>query len=224
MPQVLGGACAAVTSALAASFLGVGGTLAGAFVGSLVATIGAAVYAESLARAGKRLRVVRPAGQPSGGAPTSTERPEVTMIPGRKHDGDTLVFVSRRKPAARRWLRLTVGLACALGIALAAITVLELVIGHPVSSSTRSGTTIGDTVGSAGAEPANPVLPPLPTSTTARSTTPKASTSTATASATEEPSPSSTSRQLGATAGTGASTPTATSPARESSTLEQPTG
>ena len=49
--QVLGGALAAATSALAASFLGVAGTLVGAVVGSVVATVGAAVYAHSLRKA-----------------------------------------------------------------------------------------------------------------------------------------------------------------------------
>ena len=64
VPQVLGGALAAATSALAASFLGVAGTLVGAVVGSVVATIGAAIYSHSLRKAATQLRVIRPAIRP----------------------------------------------------------------------------------------------------------------------------------------------------------------
>jgi hypothetical protein len=54
--QVGASAAAAVTSALAASFFGVAGTLIGAAVGSIVSTIAGALYADYLRRAGKRLR------------------------------------------------------------------------------------------------------------------------------------------------------------------------
>lgn len=54
--QVGASAAAAVTSALAASFFGVAGTLIGAAVGSVVSTIAGALYTEYLNRAGQRLR------------------------------------------------------------------------------------------------------------------------------------------------------------------------
>jgi hypothetical protein len=57
--QVGASAAAAVTSALAASFFGVAGTLIGAAVGSVVSTIAGALYADYLRRAGERIRVTR---------------------------------------------------------------------------------------------------------------------------------------------------------------------
>lgn len=57
--QVGASAAAAVTSALAASFFGVAGTLIGAAVGSIVSTIAGALYTEYLSRAGERIRVTR---------------------------------------------------------------------------------------------------------------------------------------------------------------------
>jgi hypothetical protein len=53
--QVGASAAAAVTSALAASFFGVAGTLIGAAVGSIVSTIAGALYADYLRKAGQRI-------------------------------------------------------------------------------------------------------------------------------------------------------------------------
>ena len=108
VPQVLGGALAAATSALAASFLGVAGTLVGAVVGSVVATIGAAVYAHSLRKAATQLRVIRPAIRPDA-AVASQDSAEADPVAG---DGNDQVEVGpglplRTVPARRRWLRLT---------------------------------------------------------------------------------------------------------------------
>jgi hypothetical protein len=57
--QVGASAAAAVTSALAASFFGVAGTLIGAAIGSIVSTIAGALYADYLGRAGERIKVTR---------------------------------------------------------------------------------------------------------------------------------------------------------------------
>jgi hypothetical protein len=53
--QVGASAAAAITSALAASFFGVAGTLIGAAVGSIVSTVAGALYADYLRRAGQRI-------------------------------------------------------------------------------------------------------------------------------------------------------------------------
>ena len=57
--QIGASAAAAVTSALAASFFGVAGTLIGAAVGSIVSTVAGAVYTESMRRAGDRVRTTQ---------------------------------------------------------------------------------------------------------------------------------------------------------------------
>jgi hypothetical protein len=54
--QVGASAAAAVTSALAASFFGVAGTLIGAAVGSIVSTIAGELYKHYLAQAGERIK------------------------------------------------------------------------------------------------------------------------------------------------------------------------
>src|SRR5512142_206211 len=57
--KVIGGALAAVTTALAASFFGVTGTLSGAAFGSVVSSVAAAIYATSLQTAGKKIKTTR---------------------------------------------------------------------------------------------------------------------------------------------------------------------
>src|SRR4051812_13710605 len=57
--QVGASAAAAVTSALAASFFGVAGTLIGAAFGSIVSTVAGALYSDYLRRAGERIKVTR---------------------------------------------------------------------------------------------------------------------------------------------------------------------
>jgi hypothetical protein len=64
--QVAARALAAVSSAVAASYLGVGGTVIGAGVGSVIATVSTALYQHSLTRTNERIRraVPMPARRP----------------------------------------------------------------------------------------------------------------------------------------------------------------
>jgi len=95
--QVVAGSLASVTSAVAASSLGVGGTLVGAGVGSVVATVGSAVYEHYLDRTRRQVRSVvlrRPGqnGRPAdrwpdatvpgaGGATQPTSEPPTAVLP-----------------------------------------------------------------------------------------------------------------------------------------------
>lgn len=98
--KVIGGALAAVTTALAASFLGVTGTLTGAAFGSVVSSLAAAVYAASFRTAGTRIRATRTIvsrrspgpdgdgdGEPEDPTDPTTVPPELTgrstPLPGR---------------------------------------------------------------------------------------------------------------------------------------------
>lgn len=134
LTQVLGSALAAATSALAASFLGVAGTIIGALVGSLIATIGSAVYERSLSRAGTRLREVRPR--------VVTDR--------SKRDLLVVEAAALQTPSAARrwqpWAGLAAGVVAAAALALGGITALEGALGHPVSDSSGAGTSIGRAV------------------------------------------------------------------------------
>ena len=77
LAQVAGSALAAVSAAVVASFLGVGGTVLGAAIGSMVATVGGAVYAHSFRRAGEQARRDQGPhrGHPQPGRATATPDP-----------------------------------------------------------------------------------------------------------------------------------------------------
>jgi hypothetical protein len=92
--QIGASALAAVTSALAASFFGVGGTLIGAAVGSIVSTVAGAMYAESMRRAGGRLQTVMIQRVPVGSEtrPTQVPRPE-TMTQIIPADADQTIVL-----------------------------------------------------------------------------------------------------------------------------------
>ncbi|HEY9378451.1 MAG TPA: hypothetical protein VIQ02_15335, partial [Jiangellaceae bacterium] len=70
--QVAAGSLASVTSAVAASQLGVAGTLVGAGVGSVVGTVAGAVYEHYLDRTHHHVRAVVPR-RTVGGEPVSSE-------------------------------------------------------------------------------------------------------------------------------------------------------
>ena len=148
--QVAGSALAAATSAVAASFLGVAGTIIGALMGSIVATIASAIYSQSLRRAAHRLRVLRPV--PVSG--TASTEPRVVTGPARRE----------RK---RTWPRVAVGVVAGAALALGAITGIEGLLGHPISSSSRGGTSVGEALGGSAGSGAqrNRVRVPAPAAT-----------------------------------------------------------
>ncbi|WP_433240737.1 hypothetical protein ACQPYK_35010 [Streptosporangium sp. CA-135522] len=65
MPQIVGGALATMTAAVAASYLGVAGTVIGAAVMSVGSTVGGAVYTHYLKRTGDQLTLL--VGHEAGG-------------------------------------------------------------------------------------------------------------------------------------------------------------
>jgi hypothetical protein len=103
--QVGAAAAASVTSAVGASFLGAGGTIAGAAVGSVISTVAGALYTRSLETAQKRLRetttvlvkrVPNDGAQRPGAVPTHLA--EVADPPVREADADLLPTVSTPEP------------------------------------------------------------------------------------------------------------------------------
>jgi hypothetical protein len=193
--QVAGSSLAAVSSALAASFLGVAGTIAGALVGSLVGTVGTAVYSHSLHTAGTRLRTLAPRQKLAPVETSGRARTEAREVHGP---------LRADRPARRRpLLMLGAGVAMVFVIALGAITLAEMVLGHPVSSSSGGGTTIGRAVTPQGSGPGSGGTTPNPAATTS-ATTPTASTTPLTAS-------------VPSTAATGSATGSATSPGASTS-------
>jgi hypothetical protein len=135
----MGAALAAVSSAVVLSTLGTAGTLIGAAVGSLVITVGGAIYAHSLRAARARLAAGRTVLVRSKGGGTS-DGPEEREEPSRT---DRWQQTLRDLP----WKRILVVSAAVFAVAMAAILAFELATGRPVSSYTGgSGDTGGTSV------------------------------------------------------------------------------
>lgn len=145
--QVVGGALAATTAAVAASTLGVAGTLAGAALGSVVATVGGSLYIYSLRRTSDTVRtVVRR-------TPAGTE----VVHTAPRADG-----TARDPRRGVRWAPVA-GAAAAFALALGGVSAAELVAGEPLAAlvsgqPTSAGTTLGSVASDAAAPgPTDPV-------------------------------------------------------------------
>ncbi|MFE2873213.1 hypothetical protein [Embleya sp. NPDC059259] len=98
--QVVGSALAAISSAFLLSTLGVAGTVIGAALASVVATVGSAVYVHLFRRTGEQLRDVRATlSPPHEGGPS----PDPGAVPDRP------VGVADRRPATDETMLLPVG-------------------------------------------------------------------------------------------------------------------
>lgn len=164
--QVVGGALAAMTAAVAGSWLGVAGTLIGAAVGSVVATIAGTIYTNSL-RKSRRLaeaarlttsaalanRVTAP-GRPTVVMPTAPDAAEALAEAQGTDAADDGVPADKPKRLIP-WRAAAVAAVVSLALALGGIWAYEKVAGHPIGSSDKPGTTFsnvrsGDSDGSGG--------------------------------------------------------------------------
>jgi hypothetical protein len=189
LPQLAGGALASVTTAVVASRLGVTGTVLGAAFGSVVSTIGAAIYGHSIERAqvrvvstGERLARARAAEpgrtRPIGPSEPSEPRVQATVAP--PPGPADLPRRPRRQRSSRGWRPWAITAGVLFVAAMLTITVLELALGHPVSGSKESGTTVTRVVtggGESSPEPSKPTRSGDPDSspTSDVSTSPEAS-------------------------------------------------
>ncbi|RBY79809.1 hypothetical protein DQ238_09210 [Geodermatophilus sp. TF02-6] len=184
--QVTAGALAAVSSAVAMSFFGVAGTLIGAALASVISTVSAALYSESLNRTGQRLRrgrTQRPgasAEQPAPAAAPATRALPVQRppAPGAAATPTTRVLPAhldpRRPPVRRRacWVRVAAYAIGVFAIAMAVVTTVELVGQKPVSAlvggSDTSGTTttIGALTNASSSRDSTPTSPDTTTPAT----------------------------------------------------------
>ncbi|MGY1745136.1 hypothetical protein [Blastococcus sp. SYSU D00695] len=162
--QIAAGALASVSSAVVASFFGVAGTLIGAALASVISTVTAAVYTNSLARTNARLRQVR--GQLSGTARAAQAAAPAGPAPTRELPA---ALDPRRPPApARRWRWPRVaGYAVAVfGLAMTIVTGIEIVGQQPVSAlvgarEASTSTTLGELTAPSSATP-SPAAPTTP--------------------------------------------------------------
>lgn len=146
VPQVLGGALAAMTAAALGAQLSVAGTLLGAALASIIAAVAGSLYTASIRRTREKVKTVFWTGQPN-----EVDEPTVIDIVADNEGHITgqrshLVEPERRgEPSPPRrpklnWKRIAVAAVAAFGIAAVALTSFELVTGHALSGG--EGTTI----------------------------------------------------------------------------------
>lgn len=133
--QIAGGALAAVTSALAASRLGVAGTLIGAGVGSVVASVAGTLYSNSI-----RIHAEKLAGLRRRTTDSTTGMVSVGIEPKP----------SPVRGPGRRWGRILAPIALVALLGIGVVTSIEAVLGHPFGDSTGTGTSVSAVVRDSG--------------------------------------------------------------------------
>lgn len=229
--QVVASLLAAITGAIAASYLGIAGTIIGTAVMSVASTAGAAVYKAYLGRTARRLKTKAPViaqraaermtatstrgggtqhGQANGDTPTRADRTYAGPVrPGRGKTGrPQSAGWLRRQP---RWVLAALASLAIFAGAVAGVSVVELAAGKPLSALVwhhkGTGTTVGGLVGGQ-SSPTKPATPATHPATTHPATTAPASTTPTSPS----PSPSVT-----PTSSSPSPTPTTTSPSASTS-------
>lgn len=156
--QVAGSALAAVTAAVFASFAGTAGTIIGAALGSVVATIGAAAYTAWLRRSAEAVRrtaaQVRQQTTLTGALPRRVG--DGPLRPGKRsrRGGDPIDddaetdtedgFSLKLLP----WRKIALSTVAVLVVTFGGITAVEAITGKPISAllgqNDSTGTTLGD--------------------------------------------------------------------------------
>ena len=171
IPKTLAGALAAVCAAVAGSFLGVAGTLAGAAIASIIGTVGTEIYARSLKRGAEKLQTIAPTfvktpaavGTPPVEAATEEESPSHTVPAG----------TGGRLP----WKRIALIAGAVFVLAVGALSVVELVAQRSVASmvghNSSGTTTVSSVLDGGGTQPDdNPTPAPSATPTETETTDP----------------------------------------------------
>ncbi|MGH1562796.1 hypothetical protein [Mumia sp. DW29H23] len=168
--QVVGSALAAVTAAVAGSWLGVAGTLIGAAVGSIVATIAGTIYTNSIRKSRQLAQAARltslatlakrdprgaggtavlpvpealdAAGQPGDGGVEDIVDPEVEAERTVEEAEEAADEAARKKLIT--WRGVVAAAVVSLVLALGGIWAFEAVVGHPIGNSDKTGTTFSN--------------------------------------------------------------------------------
>lgn len=143
MVQVAGSALAAVSAAVVSSFFGVAGTVIGAAVASIIATVGSAIYSASLRRTNERVRqltATRRAGS-TGGTPTVVIPPLPSPL---RRDS----LVRSLSVLRRRWPAVAGAAVLVFVLAIGVLTIVESATRQPVSGLVGGGSSTGTSVGS----------------------------------------------------------------------------
>jgi hypothetical protein len=170
-PKLLGTSIAAVVAAWLAGYLGLGNTLTGVAIGSVIATFGSAFFTTTIAKTHEVIPTVLVRTDRG----TVIETPADHDVAVETADGTTVLPAQPDQPGPRsgtlgtdapsRWSQIHwkyVGIAALLtmGITLGAISIYESAVGRTWGSN-EPGTTIGNTVRGGPA----PIVAPTPTAT-----------------------------------------------------------
>lgn len=140
--QLIATALAAITATVAASFLGVTGTVIGAALASVVSAIGTAVYTHSLHRTRVRVREVVPTRRREPTDPNPSTSPLPPSRDTSMSDPDRV----KAQPPQSRWQSVAIGSLALFVTVLTFVTGVELVTGHPLSDLVRGDTGSGTSV------------------------------------------------------------------------------
>ena len=163
VPQVAGGALAAVTAAILGSNLGVAGTVSGAAAASVITSVSSSLYQRWLERGREKVRTAiptrsRPLSRPGGGAPTGPFGAPAPPTGPQQRTVEPDPGVTRTIPIAGapdgpvppsrkhgrvRWLAVTLGAAAVFAIAMVVVTGFEAAAGQPLGGSSERGTSVG---------------------------------------------------------------------------------
>ncbi|MFJ5262136.1 hypothetical protein ACIQAC_16890 [Streptomyces sp. NPDC088387] len=161
VPQVAGGAVAAVVAAKLASYFGVYGTILGAGVVSVIATCGGSVFQHFLKRTGEQIREVKVPARPGDATRASPEAPgpqrqsAKTAGPDLQHPPRPGEFTEGTvyRARVRSWKRPVVAAALVFGVTMAGITTYELASGESFSGG--GSTTVGNAFSGGGKSSGN---------------------------------------------------------------------
>ena len=183
MIQVVASALAAVTAAVLASFFGLAGTLIGAALVSVLATVGSAVYSHWLQRTREGLRNV---------SVQVRDTPLISLKPQSCRLLDRLGGLR-----SVNWRSVGLASVIVFVVSIGVITIVELAAGQPVakivggSSPSGAGTTIGGTFSGSGGSP-QPSREPEQNPSSSTTTSPSGSTTTSSTTTTTSPHSSTT--------------------------------
>jgi hypothetical protein len=204
IPKTIAGTLAAVSAAVVGSFLGVGGTLAGAAIASVIGSVGTEVYDRSFKKGRKKLETLAPSfvkapaavGTPAVAAATEEDSPSHTVREASHNVSEASYNGPEASPTAPeaavrqiRWRRVAVVAGALFVLAVGTLTVFELATGKSVASTVGNHTGAKTTIGGVldgGDKPASTPTPapsatPTDTSpTTAPTTAPSTEAPTAT--------------------------------------------
>lgn len=156
--QVVGSALAAMSVAFFTSWLGTAGTLIGAALGSIIATVGAAAYTWSLRRTSAVVRQtaaqVRQSSTLTRALPRTVAQGPLRKSSGELPDGEVATSSTiGDSPGGWRtlpWTKVLLASATVLVLCILGITAIEAVTGRSLASLSghddSSGTTLGNAV------------------------------------------------------------------------------